>query len=234
MNKLQGLPLAIFDFETTGPDPQTCAPLQVAVYHMCLGDASSITCALKTLIHFEGEIPADATAVHGITSEMVQGAPPVEAVLDEMWDLFEDRVLCAYNLPYDWQVAQRYLEYTPGGRVLPFPGLDPSVWWRKITNGFSGKLTAVAAHYKVDMGNAHDAGCDTLATAKIIPHLLQDLVQQRAIPSHVDAHGLLTAQSTWAQNQEIRINAWLRRSGRQPGPGWSACVARGVPFSLAE
>ncbi len=53
------------DFETTGVDPKTCEPLEVAIY-------SSLNYSMSQLIKPSGAIPAETSAIHHIVAEDVE------------------------------------------------------------------------------------------------------------------------------------------------------------------
>ncbi|UCD56744.1 MAG: WYL domain-containing protein, partial [Candidatus Hydrogenedentota bacterium] len=46
-------------------------------------------------------IPSGATAIHGITNDMVAGCPPIDRVLPEITRFFGDSVLLAHNAQFD-------------------------------------------------------------------------------------------------------------------------------------
>ncbi|MGC6513997.1 MAG: exonuclease domain-containing protein [Myxococcota bacterium] len=172
---LRGVPVAVIDFETTGANPKTCEPVQVAVVHCNLGDTEP-TLVHKALIRPEGPIEPGATAVHGITADMVSDAPGFADHLPTLLESLEGRVLAAFNLPFDWQVLS--LGMTLAGldaAEVPFGALDPLVWAKVVHRYERGKkLVDVAGRYGVEV-DAHDAAGDALATATIMPKLLHDL-----------------------------------------------------------
>ncbi len=74
-------PLAIFDLETTGIRIGHDRIVQIGVVRL-LPDGQRQR--YNTLVRPGIPIPAEATAVHGITDEMVAHAPPLEAVAGEL------------------------------------------------------------------------------------------------------------------------------------------------------
>lgn len=172
---LRGAPVAVFDFETTGPDPRTALPVQVAVVHCDLGDTEPEV-VYKALIDPGIPIPEGARAVHGLSDEDVKGHPGWPEALDALLPWFEGRVLGAFNLPYDWQILARGMAAAGRSRdELPFGVLDPLVWAKVVQRYEKGKkLVDVAQRYGFEV-DAHDAAGDALATARIMPKLLHDL-----------------------------------------------------------
>lgn len=172
---LRGAPVAVFDFETTGPDPRTCEPVQVAVVHCLLGD-SEPEVVFNTLIQPGCPIPEGAQAVHGISDAMVADAPGFAEVLPALLAQFEGRALVAFNLPFDWQILARGIARAGGGpSELPFGTLDPLVWAKVAHRYEKGKrLVDVAKRFGVEV-DAHDAAGDAIATARVMPGLLHAL-----------------------------------------------------------
>lgn len=168
---LTGCPVAVLDWETTGTDPATCEPVQVAVVHLTLGaNAAPPRVVLSQLIRPPCPILPEVTEdVHGITDEMVADAPTIAEVLPELLAALDGRLLAAYNLPYDWRILSRWLPDEPFGT------LDPLVWAKVIQRYERGKtLTDVCKRYRIPI-NAHDAAGDTMATAQLMPEMLQDM-----------------------------------------------------------
>lgn len=216
---LRGAPVAVIDFETTGPDPRTCRPVQVAVATCRLGDEEP-TVALSLLIHPGEPIPAEASAVHGIHDADVADAPTWPEALPAVLDAIGGHVLAAFNLPFDWQVLSRgIIEAGLDPALVPFGALDPLVWAKVVMRYQKGKkLVDVAGRYDVPI-QAHDAAGDALATALIMPRLLHDLGRHReggAAPLRsVAAIWDWTCKAGVAEDQGFAD--WCARQGR-PAP----------------
>lgn len=235
---LRGARVAIFDFETTGADPATCHPVQVAIAHCDLGVTEPVL-AFQSLIRPPCAIPAEATAVHGISDLDVQDAPAWDDIEEEVFNATAGRILCAYNLPFDWQILAR-LDPLP----RPFFGLDPLVWVKAISKYEKGKkLSDECARRGIPLA-AHDAGADAIATAQLLPLLLRDLVRGR---ERLDTYGraqkdgpwcsvddVSTVEGIWswttatALEQERDFAAYRKREG-QEAPSLSYHTLLGVP-----
>lgn len=229
---LRGAPVAVLDFETTGPDPTSCRPVQAAVAWCALGD-SEPEVVLKLLIDPEEPIPDGAAAVHGITDDMVRGAPTWPEALPRLLEVLHGRVLAAFNLPFDWQVLARGVAEAGGDpRDVPFGALDPLVWAKTAQRYEKGKrLVDVAGRYGVDV-DAHDAAGDATATALIMPRLLHDLGRHR----ECGREPLLSVGAMWAWTvrqalaDEESFAAWRAKNG-QPAPtrAWDRLAAGWMP-----
>ena len=90
----------ILDTETTGLDG-TAQAIQIAVVQP---DGSP---ALDTLVRPIGRIPRDAIAIHGITDEMVAGAPTYPEIHPLLQDVVRGRTIIAYNAAFDRRILQQ-------------------------------------------------------------------------------------------------------------------------------
>ena len=72
---LYDLPVAVFDFETTGVDPDNDRVVEVAVVHFNLG-TSVPQVVYNKRIHPGIPIPEGASKIHGITDVHVDGCSP--------------------------------------------------------------------------------------------------------------------------------------------------------------
>jgi DNA polymerase-3 subunit epsilon len=99
--------LACFDLETTGTDTSTAEVVQAA----CVISRDGIDESHKALFRSGYPIPAEATAVHGITDAMVAAAPIFGECARSLADgLLAADVLLTFNgLGYDVPILENYL-----------------------------------------------------------------------------------------------------------------------------
>lgn len=207
--RLYGLPVAVIDFETTGLDPWSCHPVQVAIVTCELGRTPP-RIAHRRLIACPVPIPDAAARVHGITADRLVGAPGWERVGLDVAAAIRGRVVVAFNVPYDLPILLRQLG--AAGRQAPAPPwLDPLVWSRRLGKG-PHRLAAVCDRYRLRLDGAHDAGADALATARILPRLAADLVAAGALERGAPLSDVWAAQSRWALDREAnhRRQPWRR------------------------
>lgn len=116
----------ILDTETTGLDSsaQIC---QIAIID------SSGNVLLDTLVKPTCPIPADASAVHGITDDMVKDAPGWEKIMFVVQDIIEARPVIVYNADYDTRMMIQSSKSV---------NLE---WW--TTGVFHCAMLAYAEHY---------------------------------------------------------------------------------------
>lgn len=208
-------PMAAFDLESTGVEVETARVVTACVATVNVVPQEK---PRSWLINPGVEIPAGATAVHGITTETAreQGRPPVEALVEvraalfEAWDLGQPVVI--YNAPYDLSLLDRELrrhELEP----LHAVGLviDPLVLDRHVDRFRRGsrKLDAVCRHYDVRLDGAHDSTQDALAAARVAWRIAQRHPEIAALDWD-DMFALqIEAHAAWAEGFE----GYLRSQG---------------------
>ena len=105
--------LVALDIETTGLDQDTCRIIELA---LCDEDGQIL---VHTLVNPGCQIPPEATAVHGITDEMVADAPRFAVLAAEVQAAIADATLVSYaGRAFDTLVLDREL------RRAKQPGID--------------------------------------------------------------------------------------------------------------
>ena len=211
---LLGLPVATYDLETTSADPEVAEVVQVAIVHSTLepGGGNPIP-ALNLLLDPGIPIPPGATAVHGITDAMVKGKPHLSEVLPAVKAAMDQRMMMAYNLPYDWTILERYWP------EIPFIGLDPLPWSRVALRYLKRhRLGGVCAHYGVALDGAHDAVFDTLATAHLAPKVLHDL----CLSPSCGIAPMASAEAMWRWTVQAALHEEKWHGKWRESRGWKA------------
>jgi DNA polymerase III subunit epsilon len=215
--------LAAFDVETTGVHPASDRIVTAAV-SLVGGGLESVS--RDWLVDPGVEIPAGATAVHGITTEAARrdGREPAAAV-EEITALLAEQIaagipVIAFNARFDLTLLDREARRHgvrplvdrvggPDGMLV----VDPHVLDKQLDRFRKGKrtLTAVCAHYRVplDDADAHAANADALAAARVAWRLGQTSPDLRAI-ALPELHG---QQVAWAAEQAASFQDYLRRNG---------------------
>ncbi len=175
---LRGLPLAVWDLETTGLDPWEGGAriLQVAVVHHVLGeDVPSV--AMRSMVDPCCEVPVAASRVHGITTERLAELRAAGQLpgWGAVWPAFRDavgrRVSAGYNLAFDVHFI-RQAQGLPRSEEPPL-ALDAMLLAHRVLPGLRRyRLVDVAAYLGVQLDGAHDAGADALATAHVLGAML--------------------------------------------------------------
>lgn len=217
--------MAAWDLETTGPDPET-ARIVTAYVGVIDGTGGQAPAELHWLADPGCDIPAEATAVHGITSEMARanGLPAAQVIGEVTAELARNMAAgipaVGFNLSYDFTVLDREARrhgVTPLSDLL-FTGVTPVIdayVLDKAVDAFRrGKRTLadVCQHYGVKLNGAHDASADAVAAARVawciasrFPHIAEMPLDE-----------LHAAQIRWRAEQCASFQDYLRRSGK-PG-----------------
>ena len=124
--------LGVFDLETTGIDVETS---RIVSAHVGVIDPTGASIELTEWLADPGvEIPEQASAVHGITTERVraEGRPAAEVVAEivaALRALLERGVpVTIYNAPYDLTLLNREaVRYGVSPLIGPAPIIDPLV-----------------------------------------------------------------------------------------------------------
>lgn len=147
-------------------------------------------------------IPAAATAIHGITNDMVRHVPPFAHFAPRLRGLFRpDTVFMAYNAGFDFGVLNS--EFARAGvESLPIdtPILDPLLIERRVTSRSLGPT--YRRYTGQNLQNAHTADADVHAMvevlrrqrhvhADLLPPDLDDLVDWPQAPTRPKRKGHL-------------------------------------------
>lgn len=207
-------PIVVVDFETTGPDPEACQPVQVAAVRF----EGGAVVAKRALLVKPGEpIPAEATEVHGITDEMVAGASFPGPALEELADIVNGAVPCGYNgQTFDRVIWDRFAS------SLGDVWIDPLVVVRGVDKHVPGagkyRLANVCKRWGVALDNAHDALADAEATGLL---LFSDRMRERL--GNMTLRKLLESQEHRRREQDEEFSRYLVRRNRDRADAvWSA------------
>lgn len=194
--------LAAFDFETTGLSANGGdRVVEVAVVRGRFGAEPR---AWSTLVH-PGR-PVGATAVHGITDDMIVAAPPFAAVAPTLFDWLDGALVVAHNARFD----VGFMEMECARAALPAPTvpvLDTLGLARRVLLLASYSLASVADHLGVTRARAHRAADDADATWQVAWELLVRADPPRTLDVD-DAHAL--ARRRTAQDHRTLFEALVR------------------------
>jgi DNA polymerase-3 subunit epsilon len=207
--------LGVFDLETTGIDVRTSRIVSANV--SVIGADGAVLERSDWLADPGIEIPPQASAVHGITTERAraEGRPAAEVIAAIIAGIraILDRglALTVYNAPYDLSLlhheAVRY-----GLRPLddPSPIIDPLVIDKAIDRYRKGKRTleAAAVVYGVDLTDAHDAGADAIAAGRVA----QAIAVRHGVELDIPARELHRQQAEWSAQQSASFAEYMRRT----------------------
>lgn len=220
MHPLPALPdwvtrVGVFDLETTGIDVRND---RIVTAHVGLLDTHGREIAARDWLADPGiDIPAGATAVHGITTDTARsaGRPAGEVVAEvtsALRSLLSQGVpIVAYNASYDFSLlAHEARRHGVAPLRDPAPIIDPMVIDKAYDRYRPGKRTlqVVAALYAVTLEDAHEAAADAVAAGRVA----QALARQFPLPG--DLTELHTRQIGWARAQAASLTEYFIRIGR--------------------
>ncbi|MER7762326.1 3'-5' exonuclease [Streptomyces sp. NPDC097619] len=234
MGEWHGGVLAGFDLETTGTEPREARIVTAAVVEVA-PDGEVLRRSLW-LCDPGIAIPAQATAIHGISTERAaaEGRPAAEVAeevaraLAGLWS--RGIPVVAYNASFDLTLLAAELHrhgLAPLGERAGLAGeetgpvVDPLTIDRAVDRYRRGKRTleAACAEYGVELSAAHDAGADALAAVGVA----------RAIAARHDrvaglgARELHERQVGWYAHWARGFEEYLRRQGTPDAaidPAW--------------
>ncbi len=180
-----------FDLETTGIQPKTDAIVEIGAVRFSNGEPGE---AFSSLINPECPIPPGASAVNGITDDMVANSPTVQTVLGDLADFCGDSPLVAHNAPFDFKFLLRAVEAhrarAPQGIVLDSCALARIVFPGMINY----KLSTLVAHFKFPTGEFHRAEVDSVYCGRLFNRIIEALENARE-PTSIQALCTLTKQA---------------------------------------
>lgn len=168
---LADVPFVAFDTETTGLRVSDRLVELAAVRFR--GD--EIEAEWSALVDPGVPIPPEATAVHGIRDEDVEGRKRSAEVLPEFLRLIEGAALVAHNAPFDVRVLS--LEMLRAGMSLPDnPTLDTCAIPRRLRLDVPNhRLGTLAQVFGVRPGRAHRALDDARVSRDLLRAYLREL-----------------------------------------------------------
>lgn len=187
------LPIVALDTETTG----LCADDRVCEIAAVRFDGFRPVQRFSSLVNPGKPIPAAATAVHGITDDMVKGAPRLADLAVDLFLICDGAIPAAYNAPFDRDMIHRELI------AAECPAFDMAQSWidvfvivasRRVDMFVRGKgrlkLAAACQRWQVPLVTAHRAAGDAEAAGRLLFRLLDankiKPVSMRHLLAHTD------------------------------------------------
>jgi DNA polymerase III subunit epsilon len=133
--------------------------------------------SFERLVDPQRRVSPAATAVHGLTREMLDGQPTIDTVLPEFARYAADTVLVGHNVSFDLQFL-RLKESRTGVRFTQ-PVLDTLLLDAVIhPDHAEHSLEAIAARLGVEVVARHSALGDALVTGEVFLRLMTLMQQQ--------------------------------------------------------
>jgi DNA polymerase-3 subunit epsilon len=210
-----------FDLETTGVDRFNDVPVSFALVSVVAGEVVS---SRTGLVDPGRDIPEGATEVHGITTERArtEGMPLSDAVAliaDAVLEASRHHIpLVGMKLDYDLTMLDTQCRNHFGSGLFERgwngPVLDAVVVDRHLDRYRPGRRTLVALCelYGVDIGTAHDASSDAIASINVLIAMTARYgYLRKAEPTF-----LHEAQKQWHRRWAENFDEWRRGEGLEP------------------
>lgn len=145
----------VFDLETTGTSPKTEAIIEISALKVVDG---KVVDTFSTLVNPEKPISPGATAVNGITDDMVKNEPTLDIVLPQFNEFIEDYILVGHNIhcfdmKFIWKAAEALF-----GQTISNDYIDTLPMSRKCLPQLAHhRLVDLATYYDIDTAGAHRA-----------------------------------------------------------------------------
>lgn len=212
-------PMLSFDTETTGTDPLDARIVTACITWIEPGKTTSVA---SWLLNPDVEIPADAVAIHGITTDRArkEGADPatmLPVIATDLVQAWRDGLpVIVMNAAYDLTVLdcelRRHGQATLHDRLLGAPMLvvDPLVCDRALDRYRRGKkrLEDLCRVYRVALEDAHTADADALAAARVAWRMAEKYPRALA----VDLVELQTLQAGWHRDWAEHFEVYMREN----------------------
>ncbi|MFI5801023.1 exonuclease domain-containing protein [Streptomyces sp. NPDC051677] len=217
-----------FDTETTGVDPSNARIVTAAL--IVRGGGRTIR-SFQWLIDPGIEIPEEAAAIHGVTTERAraEGRKP-RGALDEIAGnlataLSRQSPVIAFNLSYDWTVLDAELRrnrlpvMSERLAIEPRTLVDPHVIDKAVDKYRRGsrKLQPTCEHYGIELNDWHSADAD--ASAAVL--LSEKLFERFPYLGLMRPADLYQSQQEWRREQAQSLQAYFRnerKSGAKYNP----------------
>ncbi|WP_232662241.1 DEDD exonuclease domain-containing protein [Pseudonocardia sp. TRM90224] len=169
---LREVTFVVLDLETTGGSARTDAITEIGAVKVRGGEQVG---ELATLVDPGTGLPPNIVALTGITTAMVQGAPPFSAVLPSLLEFLSGCVLVAHNAPFDTGFLRAACERN--GHRWPRP---PVLCTARLARAVLGRdeapsvrLGALAKLFDTATTPTHRALADARATVEVLHQLME-------------------------------------------------------------
>jgi DNA polymerase III subunit epsilon len=169
MGQLHTDTLICLDCETTGLDTANDEIIELAIVKFTF-DGEIET--LDFLIDPKRPIPADSTAIHHITDDMVKGKPYIEDVLDEATKMVGNYPIMGHNVGFDIAIIEAALRrHNHTKSLLSNPVIDTLRLARLYGESPKNSLEVLREHFNIPEEGAHRAMNDVIVNIKVFKRL---------------------------------------------------------------
>lgn len=168
-DKIEQLPIVIFDFETTGLDIRTARIIEIgAIKYINKKEIDRLSFLINPGILISDEI----TKVTGITNDMLIDQPNFQSILPKFHDFLRGCVGLAHNAEFD--VGMLYHESNRLGISCDYTVFCSLKMARELVKIERRNLDALAQHYGLVFESRHRSIGDILVTAGVFWSMLEE------------------------------------------------------------
>lgn len=172
-----------FDIETTGTVPGADQIVEIGAVRFINNQPEAV---FATLIDPKRSIPPGASAVNGITDDMVKGKPTIETILASFAEFCGDDPLVAHNAPFDSQFLtsdiKKFETEAPRGVIL-----DTLPIARKVFPGLPNyKLGTLVQHLKIPTTDFHRAEEDATYCGYLFVEMVKRISVNGKLPEIIN------------------------------------------------
>jgi len=158
----------VLDTETTGLDYTKERMVEFAAVRL---ENGKIKDEFQTLINPEQHIRKSSIAIHGITPDMVEGAPTEAEAMPLIMDFIKDYPIVAHNAIFDYSFLNEASKRV-FGKEIENTRIDTQQMFKEIYPDLeSHGLEALTEKFNVELQNHHRAMADTMGLALAYPKL---------------------------------------------------------------
>ncbi|MEW6148156.1 MAG: DNA polymerase III subunit epsilon [Bradyrhizobium sp.] len=183
----------VLDTETTGLDPLRGDRL-VEIGCVEIFNRMPTGQSFHVYINPERDMPAEAFAVHGLSSEFLATKPLFHEIADEFLEFIGDAPLVIHNASFDIAFINAELDRIKRAAIPRERLVDTLLLARRKHPGVSNRLDDLCSRYAID--NSHRTKHGALLDAELLAEVYVDLVGARQSQ-------LLLA----AEGEEIRVTS---------------------------
>ncbi|MCB0342817.1 MAG: 3'-5' exonuclease [Pseudobdellovibrionaceae bacterium] len=168
-----------FDLETTGTLAGVDRIVEIGAIRFDVGGVDAV---FSTLVDPKMHIPEDASAVNGITDDMVVGKPTIETLLEPFAEFCDNSIIIAHNAVFDYQFLtadiEKYEAKAPKGTIIDTYSIS-----KKVFPGLPNyKLGTLVQHLKIPSGQFHRAEEDASYCGQLFLKIIEKISGPGAMP----------------------------------------------------
>lgn len=174
-----------FDIETTGTLSHQDLIVEIAAVRFQDGQVQD---TYQSFIGIESTMPEQATAINGITDDMLKGQPSIPEVLADFAAFCGDQLMVAHNAIFDFQFLARDIKknQTPSPRGLV---MDTYTLAKKVFPQMANyKLATLCDYLEIKGDTFHRAKADAVACGCLFLQIL-NRISYKSLADIIDFSG---------------------------------------------